>query len=427
MIIKNAKLVIEENKTKIQDILIKDGKIKRIADYIEVIDEEVIDANDKLILPGGIDVHVHLREPGFTHKETIKTGSLAALHGGYTTIMPMPNINPFPDNVEVIKAYQALLQKDGACNIYPYACITRGEIGKHLVDMKAIKELGISWFSDDGVGVQREDMMYKAMQSAHENDVMIVAHTEDMRYRKVKACMHEGKRNKELDLIGIPSACEFKQIERDLQLAYETKAKYHICHMSSKESVELLKKYKQMGADVSGEVTTHHLLLNEHDVENTNHKMNPPLRSKEDQQALINGLLEGVIDFVANDHAPHSEEEKKAPMDSAPFGIVALETSIPLIYTKFVKKGIFTLEQFQNFISTNPAKRFGFDTKGSIQEGYDADIICIAEKVGKIDKKAFISLGKNTPFDQYDVACEINFSMVNGIIKYTSKEVQNEA
>ena len=420
MIIKNARIIVKDNETKIQDILIKDDKIARIADFIEDANEVVIDAEEKLVLPGGVDVHVHLREPGFTKKETIKTGSEAAAHGGYTTIMAMPNILPYPDNIEAIKDYQKLIARDAVVNVLPYACITKQEDGSEVVDMKGISKLGIHWFSDDGVGVQQDGIMEESMKKAKTEDAMIVAHTEDMNYRKPTACMHDGVRAKGLGLVGIPSECEYKQIERDLQLALETKAKYHICHMSAKESVELLRKYKALGADVSGEVTTHHLVLNEMNVENTNHKMNPPLRSEEDRQSLIDGLLDGTIDFIANDHAPHTEEEKNTTMEKAPFGIVALETSIPLIYTNFVDTGVFTLEQFQDYISTKPAKRFGLTNVGELKEGYQADIIALSEEEQVIHKEAFVSKGKNTPFDGYNVKGNIAFTLVNGKVVYTA-------
>jgi len=420
VIIKNAKIIIKDNETKIQDILIIEDKISRIADFIEAENEAVIDAKEKLVMPGGIDVHVHLREPGFTEKETIKSGSEAAAHGGYTTIMAMPNIFPYPDNVESIKDYQELIHKDAVVNVLPYACITKQESGSSVVDMKEISKLGIHWFSDDGVGVQQDNIMKEAMQKSIDVNALIVAHTEDMSYRKPTACMHEGIRSKELHLVGIPSICEYKQIERDLNIALETNAKYHICHMSAKESVALLRKYKALGANVSGEVTTHHLILNEMNVKNTNHKMNPPLRSKEDQAALIEGLLDGTIDFIANDHAPHTKEEKNASMEKAPFGIVALETSIPLVYTTFVDTGVFTLEQFQKYISSNPAKRFGLENVGELKEGYNADLIILSNDEQVIDKKTFVSKGKNTPFDGYKVKGNIVFTLVNGKIVYTT-------
>ena len=420
MIVKNARLIVKGNETKIQDILIKKDKIISIADFIEHEGEEVIDAEERLVLPGGVDVHVHLREPGFTKKETIKTGSIAAARGGYTTIMAMPNIIPYPDNVEMIKKYQELIRKDALVKVLPYACITKQEEGLEVVDMKAISKLGIAWFSDDGVGLQQDNIMEEAMKKAKTIDAMIVAHTEDMNYRKPMACIHDGVRAEELGLLGIPSICEYKQIERDLQLALKTNVKYHICHMSAKESICLLRKYKALGANVSGEVTTHHLLLNENNVENTNHKMNPPLRSEEDRQALIEGLLDGTIDFIANDHAPHSEVEKDTTMEKAPFGIVALETSIPLIYTKFVKTGIFTLEQFQDYISRKPAKRFGLKNIGELKEGFQADIIILSEDEQQVHKETFISKGKNTPFDGYRVNGNIVVTLVNGIVVYNA-------
>lgn len=417
-VIKNAKIVTRENETKIQDLLIEEGKIKRIADHI-IASEKVYDACYQLVLPGGIDVHVHLREPGFSHKETICSGSKAAAKGGYTTIMAMPNVLPYPDHVEVVKQYQKKLQEDAVVNVIPYACITVQEKGKELVDMKALKEqCGIYAFSDDGVGVQNDSIMKDALQMAYEQDVMLVAHTEDMRFRKPKACVHEGSNAKRHDWVGIPSECEWVAVERDLQLALEMKAAYHICHMSTKESVALLRKYKALGANVSGEVTTHHLLLNEDSVVDPNYKMNPPLRSKEDQEALIQGLLDGIIDFVANDHAPHTEEEKSVAMDKAPFGVVALETSIPLLYTHFVKQGKMSLEMFQNVISSYPAKRFGFSTKGCLAEGYDADLIVLSDECRKIEKKKFVSMGKNTPFEGVECQGFVCMTMVNGNIVY---------
>ncbi len=418
MLIKNAKIVVKDNETKIVDIRIKDGKIKRIADFIELDGDEIYDAKEAYVMPGGVDVHVHLREPGFTNKETIATGTQAAAHGGYTSIFAMPNVHPYPDNVKVMETYQALIQQDALVHTYPYATITKAEDGQELVDMQALKQMGIRWFSDDGVGVQDANMMKQAMELAKANDVMIVAHTEDMSYRPKAGCMHEGKRNHELGLVGIPSETEYKQVERDLQLAYQTGCAYHICHMSCKESVELLKTYKAMGANVSGEVTCHHLLLSEEDVNNTNDKMNPPLRSKEDRQALIDGLLDGTIDFIANDHAPHTEKEKQQDMVQAPFGIVALETSIPLLYTNFVKTGIFTLGQFEQFIAKKPAARFGLENVGHIAEGYHADLVVWDETAGVIDKETFASKGKNTPFDGYKVAAQIASVFVDGKIVY---------
>lgn len=417
ILIKNAKIVKKENRTAIVDILIEGGKIKEISRGIdENLVKKVYDAKEKLTLPGGIDVHVHLREPGFEEKETILTGTRAALRGGYTTMMPMPNLKPNPDSVEVIDRYMEMIDESALVNVFPYACITEKSLGRTLVDMKSINEqFGISAFTDDGVGIQSGEMMRSAMKLAKENNSIIAAHTEDMSYRKPNSSVHEGENAKKNGWIGIPSETEYKQVERDLQLALETGAKYHICHISAKQSVDALRKYKELGADVSGEVTTHHLLLTEDDVVNTDYKMNPPLRTKEDREALIEGLLDGTIDFIANDHAPHTKEEKNREMGKAPFGIVGLETSIPLIYTNFVKKKIMSLEQFQDFISTRPAERFNFKNKGKIEVGYDADIIILSDKDVIIDRDDFLSKGKNTPFDDYVCQGFPEYTFVNGI------------
>lgn len=424
-LIKQAALLQENNDTILQDVLFDETGIKEIGDHIdENKAEEVIPANGCVLLPGLIDVHVHLREPGFTHKETIKTGTMAAAHGGFTTVMAMPNVKPYPDNTDTMKAYLQKIEEDALVHVIPYACITKGEGSKELSDMAGLRAMGIKAFSDDGVGVATAQMMRSAMKECRKVGGMIVAHTEDMAYRKPKACMHEGIRNKELGLLGIPSACEYVQFQRDLELAKETGCPYHVCHMSAKESVESLREYKAMGVDCSGEVTAHHLLLNEMDVENPNHKMNPPLRGEDDRQALIQGLLDGTIDMIANDHAPHSEEEKNRGMAQAPFGIVALETAFPLLYTRFVKEEkIFTLAQLVHWMSEAPAKRFGMKRKGVLKEGYDADMILVNlrdERV--IDKDSFYSMGKNTPFD--GIACYgwVEQTFVSGKCVYKNKE-----
>lgn len=418
-IIKNARLVIKDNETDIFDILIEDGKIAKVNKDIKEEVDKIYDANNQLTLPGAIDAHVHLREPGFEYKETIKTGTMAALRGGYTSLMPMPNLKPNPDSVENIKNYMEIIKKDALVNVFPTACITEKSQGRKLVDMNAIKEkFNIIAFTDDGVGVQSEDMMLSAMANAKDQDVIIVAHTEDMTYRKPNSSVHDGEFAVKNGWIGIPSETEYKQVERDLELALKTGAKYHICHMSAKESVDALRKYKALGADVSGEVTCHHLMLTDEDVKDTNYKMNPPLRTKEDRQALIEGLLDGTIDCISNDHAPHSEEEKNRPMGKAPFGIVGIETALPLIYTNFVKKGVFSLEEFQKFTSTNPAKRFRLNGKGRLEEGYDADIIVLSEEEVTIDTKDFLSKGKNTPFEGYKVQGYPVYTFVNGVCKF---------
>ena len=424
-LIKRAAIITEGNETILQDVLFDETGIKEISDHIdEGLANEVIPAKGCTLLPGLIDVHVHLREPGFTHKETIRTGTMAAAHGGFTTIMAMPNVKPFPDNTETMKDYLKKIEEDAVVKVLPYACITKSEASRELSDMAGLSAMGIHAFSDDGVGVASAAMMKQAMEECRRLDGIIVAHTEDMNYRQAGACMHEGIRNKELGFIGIPSACEYAQFHRDLDLVKETGCRYHVCHMSAKESVAYLKEYKARGVDCSGEVTAHHLLLNEMDVENPNHKMNPPLRGEEDRQALIQGLLDGTIDMIANDHAPHSEEEKNRGMVESPFGIVALETAFPLLYTRFVKEqGIFTLQQLVHWMSEAPAKRFGMSRKGALKPGYDADMILVnLEQMAAIDKNSFYSKGKNTPFDGITCTGWVEQTYVSGKCVYKNKE-----
>lgn len=421
MILKNAKIITKGNETKLVNIYIKNGKIKNIIDIEKddlYIDEKIVDIGENLLIPGGIDVHVHLREPGFIHKETIKTGTMAAAAGGYTTIFAMPNVKPSPDNIDTVKDYLELIRKEAIINVFPHACITKASQGNKVVDMKAIKSLGVKWFSDDGVGVAKEESMKLAMQKASENDVMIVAHTEDMSYRDAGSSVHNSEILLNKGYIGIPSETEYKQVERDLKLALETKSKYHICHMSTYQSVELLREYKEKGANVSGEVCIHHLLLEDKDVVDTNYKMNPPLRTNKDRMALIEGLKDGTIDFLSNDHAPHTEEDKNKTMDKAAFGIVTIECAIPLFYTHFIKTGKFTLEEFVNLISTKAAKRYGLETKGKLEIGYDADFTILKEEKNIIDKEKFHSKGRNTPFNNYEVDIKVVATYVAGNLVY---------
>lgn len=415
MLIKNSKLIVKDNETKISDILIEEGKIVKIAENISNYNGEIIDAKENLTIPGGVEVHIHLREPGFEKKETIKTGTMAAARGGYTTVMPMPNLNPHPDNEKNLEKYLELIEKDSVVNVYPYACITKESKGQELVEMEIINEkFNINHFSDDGVGVANDEMMKKAMEKAEEINSLIVAHTEDMSYIKPGASVHKGKIAQENGWVGIPSEAEYKQIERDLELAKETGAKYHICHISVEESVNALRKAKSEGVDASGEVTIHHLLLTEDDVKNTNFKMNPPLRTKKDREVLIEALIDGTIDFLANDHAPHTKEEKDREMEKAPFGITNIECAIPLFYTNFVKNGKITLEQFVELIAKKPALRFGLENKGQIKEGFDADITILSDEKETIKKDEFLSKGKNTPFDGYEVYGNPIYTICNG-------------
>ncbi len=415
-VIKNGSIILRDNELVKKDILIDNGKILKIADNISE-DALAIDATGLVIMPGMIDVHVHLREPGFANKETIATGTLAAIHGGYTSVMPMPNLNPVPCRKEDIKNYLELIKKNAYCNVFPYASITVDEKGRELTDFKMVKGLNINWFSDDGHGVDDDLMMEKALLEAKKENVLLACHTEKLSLLEKGASLHVGKTCDALKQIGISNDVEAKMIERDLILNERINAKYHVCHISSKESVDLIRKYKKLGFDVSAEATMHHLLLLDTDVKDTNYKMNPPLKSKEDRASLLDGIKDGTIEIIASDHAPHTEEEKNRPMDKAPFGIVGLETTLPLAYTYLVKKGIITLEKMVELCSTNPALRFGLKNKGLLKEGYDADLVLVSlDKEYLIDKASFKSKGKNTPFDKTKVSLKVVKTIVDGKI-----------
>ncbi|MEI3147580.1 MAG: dihydroorotase [Merdibacter sp.] len=411
--------VLENNRQVRKEILFDETGILKIAEQIDAPEAEVIDGKEMTALPGLIDVHVHLREPGFAYKETIDTGTMAAAAGGFTTIMAMPNVQPYPDSPEVMEAYLQKIEADAHVHVIPYATITKAESGKEVVDMAALAKMGIRAFSDDGVGVQSGDVMEEAMKQSHALGTMIVAHTEDMSYRKPGAYMHEGTESKARGVVGIPSECEWKQLERDLKLVEKTGAHYHCCHVSAKESVQLLREYRSRGCDVSGEVTAHHLLLCDRDVVDANWKMNPPLRGEADRKALIRGLQEGALSLIANDHAPHSEEEKKRPLESAPFGIVSLETAFPLLYTKLVLTGIVSLKQLVNWMSTAPAERFGLARRGRLEEGYASDFTLVdLNEEYIINRNHFLSKGRNTPFHGWRVKGKIKATYVDGTCVY---------
>lgn len=411
--------VLENNRQVRKEILFDETGILKIAEQIDAPEAEVIDGKEMTALPGLIDVHVHLREPGFAYKETIDTGTMAAAAGGFTTIMAMPNVQPYPDSTEVMEAYLQKIEADAHVHVIPYATITKAESGKEVVDMAALAKMGVRVFSDDGVGVQSGDVMEEAMKQSHALGTMIVAHTEDMSYRKPGAYMHEGTESKARGVVGIPSECEWKQLERDLKLVEKTGAHYHCCHVSAKESVQLLREYRSRGCDVSGEVTAHHLLLCDRDVVDANWKMNPPLRGEADRKALIRGLQEGALSLIANDHAPHSEEEKKRPLESAPFGIVSLETAFPLLYTKLVLTGIVSLKQLVNWMSTAPAERFGLARRGRLEEGYASDFTLVdLNEEYIINRNHFLSKGRNTPFHGWRVKGKIKATYVDGTCVY---------
>jgi dihydroorotase len=403
ILIKNGQWLTDKGQKEVVDILIKDEKIAAIGPDLQAEDAEIIDATGLLVSPGFVDLHVHLREPGGEKKETIATGTLAAARGGFTTIAAMPNTRPVPDSVETLQNLNKRITETGAVRVLPYASITIRELGKELTDFAALKEEGAFAFTDDGVGVQSADMMLQAMQLAASVDMPIVAHCEENTLIH-KGSVHEGEFSKKHGLNGIPSVCESVHIARDVLLAEAANCHYHVCHISTKESVRVVRDAKRAGIRVTAEVTPHHLLLCDEDIPglDSNYKMNPPLRGKADRDALIEGLLDGTIDFIATDHAPHTAEEKAEGMDLAPFGIVGLETAFPLLYTNLVEKGILTEKQLVDFLTVKPAQAFDLPY-GKLEIGAVADLVLVdLTKEESIDPNTFLSKGRNTPFGGWE-------------------------
>ncbi|MDA3130981.1 dihydroorotase [Aliibacillus thermotolerans] len=400
------------------DVEVKDGKIATVG-KAPTEANIIIDAKEKLLSPGFIDVHVHLREPGGEHKETIATGTKAAAKGGFTTVCPMPNTRPVPDTVEEMDKLWERIRASAVVRVLPYASITIRQLGKERTDFKGLKEAGAFAFTDDGVGVQDASVMYEAMREAARVGLPIVAHCEENTLI-YGGSVHDGQFAKKHRVKGIPSVCESVHIARDVLLAEETGAHYHVCHVSTKESVRVIRDAKKAGIHVTAEVTPHHLLLCEEDIPSPdpNYKMNPPLRSKEDQEALIEGWLDGTIDFIATDHAPHTEEEKGVGIERAPFGIVGLETAFPLMYQHFVETKTCSLEFLLSSLTLHPKEVFQIDG-GVIQEGERADLTLIdLEKEYTIDPSTFVSKGKNTPFTDWKAKGEPVWTMVEGHVVY---------
>lgn len=400
ILLKNASLLNKSGQMEKKDVLVNEEFIEKIADRIDPSEDvEVIDLEGKLLAPGFVDVHVHLREPGGEHKETIETGTRAAANGGFTTVAPMPNTNPVPDSEENMKALFRRIEDKAIVRVLPYASITKGEKGGELVDFAALSREGCFAFTDDGVGVQDAGMMLEAMKRASAAGKAVVAHCEENSLIN-GGCVHDGMVADKFGLKGIPSVCESVHIARDVLLAEAAGAHYHVCHVSTKESVRVIRDAKKAGIRVTAEVTPHHLLLSEDFIpdKDPNFKMNPPLRSRADRDALIEGLLDGTIDFIATDHAPHTNEEKAKGIETCPFGIVGLETAFPLMYTNLVEKGILSLKQLIDFLTRKPCEAFGLPY-GWLDERAVADLTAIdLETEQDIDPKAFQSKGENTPF-----------------------------
>lgn len=363
-----------------------------------------------VLFPGFVDVHVHLREPGFSYKERIFTGTRAAARGGYTAVCCMPNLNPCPDTPDHMRTLTDLIERDAAISVFPYATITVGEKGEALTDFGSLKSVAIA-FSDDGKGVQDESLMRSAMQSAAKEGVMIVAHCEDNRLLN-GGYIHDGDYARRNGHRGISSESEWRQIERDLRFAEETGAAYHVCHISTKESVSLIRAAKARGVNVTCETAPHYLVLDESDLrEDGRFKMNPPLREKADRLALIDGIIDGTIDMIVTDHAPHAEHEKAQGLEKSAMGIVGLETAFPVLYTEFVSTGVISLEKLIELMSVNPRKRFGIPNEG--------ETLWDLSQEYKIDANRFLSMGRATPFDGRTVRGKCLMTKVNGRIVWS--------
>ena len=366
---------------------------------------------DKYIfLPAFLDVHVHFREPGFFYKETIKTGSAAAARGGYSAVFTMPNLKPVPDSPEHLKEQTDIIERDSLIKIIPYGSITVDEMGRELSDMEGMADK-VCAFTDDGRGVQNDDMMRSAMIKAKSLSKIIAAHCE-VNELLFGGYIHDGVYAKEHGHKGICSESEYKQIERDIALAKETGCAYHVCHISTKESVELIRKAKAEGIDITCETAPHYLVMCDEDIrEEGRFKMNPPLRSKEDMEALIEGVCDGTIDMIATDHAPHSAEEKSRGLEKSPFGVVGIETAFPILYTYLVEAGIITLDALTDLLSKNPKRRFGIDT------GCDFTVFELGDF--KVDTSEFLSMGRSTPFENWAVSARCVLTVCDGKIVYS--------
>lgn len=419
LLIKNALTYIDKTFKK-SNVLIKDGKIHSlgISVFSDNVDR-VIDAQDKyFLIPGFVDVHTHLREPGFSYKETIKTGSMAGARAGYNALCTMPNLNPAPDCVSNLKVQTDIIEKDAVIDVLPFATITKGRKGVgETVDFKSLADKVVG-FSDDGTGVQTESLMREAMTECAKLGKIISAHCEVNELLN-GGYIHDGEYAKLHNHKGICSESEWAQIERDCRLAEETGCKYHVCHISTKESVDIIRKAKTRGVKVTCETGPHYLTMCDMDLqEDGRFKMNPPLRAKEDMQALINGVLDGTIDVIATDHAPHSAEEKSKGLAKSAMGVVGLETAFAVLNTKLVKTGVITLEKLVEMMSVRPREIFGIEG-GEIKEGAPADLALIdADKEWVVNPDNFVSMGRATPFKNWKLQGENLLTVLRGEIVY---------
>lgn len=403
----------------VKNILLAEGKIVDADASADAPAERVINADGCLVMPGLIDLHVHLREPGFEYKETIHTGALAAAHGGYTSICPMPNTKPAVDSPEMVSFILEKAEKEAAVHILPVGAVTLGQMGMELTDIAGMAKAGAVAISEDGKSVMDANLYREGMKQAAANGVVVMAHCEDKSLVN-GGCMNAGKKAEELGMPGISNSVEDVITARDIILAKETGAKLHLCHCSTRDSVKMIQIAKEEGISVTGEVCPHHFSMSDDEItgDDANFKMNPPLRSKEDVQALKEGLRDGIMDVISTDHAPHHADEKAKSIKKAPFGIVGSETAVALTITNLVEPGYLTPLQMAEKMSYNPAKVLGID-KGTLQAGKTADVTIIDPVAEyRIDVKTFASKGHNTPFDGKTVRGKVLFTIVDGNIVY---------
>lgn len=422
----------------VADVYVEDGKVSQIGKGLKVKADQKIDAKGCYVMPGFIDMHVHLRDPGFEQKETIETGCQAAAHGGFTTILAMPNTKPVVDNPDVVEYVHNKAKAVGCVNVMQVGAVTKGQKGVELSDIEGMAKVGIRAISEDGKSVMNAQLYREAMQKAAELDLTVLAHCEDINMVN-GGVMNQDKHSEELGLRGITNSVEDIIVARDIMLSKETGARLHLCHCSTYESVNMVKHAKMEGIHVSAEVCPHHFTLTSDDIHkvdatihqeqqisveadaDTNFKMNPPLRTKRDVEMLKEGLRDGIMDVIATDHAPHTFEEKNTSMKKAPFGIVGLETAACLTYSELVLDGYLTPMQMAEKMSYNPAKIIGIE-KGDISEGKTADIVIFdPEKTYTIDKNKFASKGRNTPFHGRKVTGKVMYTIVDGAVVYSAK------
>lgn len=424
IVIKNGRVINPGSETdQVVDILIENGIIKKIGEINIEADMKVIEAKGYVVVPGLIDVHVHLRDPGFLYKEDIKTGTESAVAGGFTTVCCMPNTDPVIDSSEVVNYIINKSEEKALCHVIPVGAITISQEGEVLAPFEAMVRSGAGAISEDGRSVLSARLLKEAMEEAKKLDIPVLSHCEDDSLSE-GGCMNEGVRSKELGLKGIHNDSEDVIAARDILLAKSTGARLHLCHVSTKESVSLIRKAKEEGVRVTAEVCPHHFTLTEDSVDgiDTNSKMNPPLRTKEDVKALLEGISDGTLDIIATDHAPHSKEDKSGGYVKAANGIVGFETAFCLSYSELVQKDVMTLMELIRHMSYNPAQMLGID-KGDLALGKVADITIIDPKsVYTINKELFKTKGRNTPFDGRKVTGKVLYTIVDGVIKYEANK-----